>query len=244
MKQPIFYTAGCTDALRYARNRLQQWGYTISPIPTEHVTHLLLPVPSFESPGILKGGTALSDILKTLPENITILGGGLPALPYRCIDFLKDEFYLTENASITAHCAVKLVQQLYSGILKDVPVLIIGWGRIGKQLVQLLKALGAIVTVAVRKASDMEALQSIHCNATLLCHLHPERYRIILNTAPAPILQADNAQSDALLIDLASIQGIQGSRVLWARGLPNKEAPQLSGNLIAKTALRYALGKE
>lgn len=244
MKQPIFYTAGDTDALRYARNRLQQWGYAISPVPTEQVTHLLLPVPSFESPGILKGGASLSDILKTLPENITILGGGLPALPYRYADFLKDEFYLTENAAITAHCAVKLVQQKYSGVLKDVPVLIIGWGRIGKQLVPLLNATGAIVTVAVRKKRDVEALQSIHCNATLISHLCPKQYRIILNTAPALILQEKDAQPDALLIDLASVQGIQGNRVLWARGLPNKDAPQISGNLIAKTALRYALGKE
>ena len=244
MKQPIFYTAGQTAALRYAGNRLQQWGHDVSPVPTEYVTHLLLPVPSFESPGMLKGSVTLSGILKNLPENITILGGNLPELPYRRVDFLADEYYLTENAAITAHCAVKLVQRQYPDIIRDVPVLIIGWGRIGKQLVPLLKAMGAIVTVAVRKECDIAALQAIHCNAVLLSRLAPQQYRILINTAPAPVLDEKDCLPDGLLLDLASFRGIAGSRVLWARGLPNQDAPAASGNLIAKTALRYALGKE
>ena len=45
-------------------------------------------------------------------------------------------------------------------------------------------------------------------------------------------------------MDLASVRGIAGDRVDHALALPGKDAPQESGNLIAKTALRYALGKE
>ena len=45
-------------------------------------------------------------------------------------------------------------------------------------------------------------------------------------------------------MDLASVRGISGDRVIWARGLPNQDAPEESGMLIAKTALRFALGKE
>ena len=90
LKQPIFYTAGDSPALLHARNLLQSWGYDISPIPNDHVTHLLLPVPSFSESGIVKGGRKLKDILKDLPENLTILGGNLGTLPYRTGDFLKD----------------------------------------------------------------------------------------------------------------------------------------------------------
>ena len=46
------------------------------------------------------------------------------------------------------------------------------------------------------------------------------------------------------ITDLASVKGIAGDNVIWARGLPGKDAPEESGTLIAKTVLRYALGKE
>ena len=69
-------------------------------------------------------------------------------------------------------------------------------------------------------------------------------FDIIINTAPAPVMDQQEARPDALLVDLASIKGITGDRVIWARGLPNKDAPDASGILIAKTALRYALRKE
>ena len=45
-------------------------------------------------------------------------------------------------------------------------------------------------------------------------------------------------QEDCLKIDLASLPGMDGSDVIVARGLPNLEAPESSGHLIAKTVLR------
>lgn len=243
MKQPIFCTAGNTDALRRAENQLLQWGYELSPVPCSRVSHLLLPVPSFDSPGILKGGQRLDDILNILPPGVTVLGGNLPQLPCRAIDFLRDEFYLGENAAITAQCAIKLLRQ-HRGALAGESVLVIGWGRISKRLAPLLKGQGAVVTVAVRKDSDLLALRQLAYNGVAIAQWEPAQYSIIINTAPAPLLDESDTDPAALLVDLASIQGIRGSRVLWARGLPNKDAPDASGTLIAKTALRYALGKE
>lgn len=241
MQQPIFYTAGETAALRHAKNILQQWGHTVSPIPSCHVTHLLLPVPSFENSRILKGGQSLSDVLKHLPETITVLGGNLPQMPYRSIDFLKDGYYLWENAGITAQCAVKILQQRD---LEGASVLLIGWGRIGKQLLPLLKHQGATVTVAVRKDTVYRQLQELGISAVLISQWQPRQYDMIVNTAPALLLDEKETHPDAFLMDLASAQGISGNRVLWERGLPNRYAPESSGTLIAKTALRYALGKE
>lgn len=244
LKQPIFYTAGDSPALLHARNLLQSWGYDLSPIPNDHVTHLLLPVPSFSEPGIVKGGRKLKDILKDLPENLTILGGNLGELPYRTGDFLKDEYYLAENAAITAHCALKRIVAQFPGILQHVPVLIIGWGRIGKHLAAMLRSLGADVTVAARKESDRYALKRQQYTAVDPAKWEPKEYTIIINTAPAPVMTQAEARKDALLMDLASVRGIAGDRVDHALALPGKDAPQESGNLIAKTALRYALGKE
>lgn len=244
LKQPIFYTAGDSPALVYARNCLTGWGYDVSPIPTDHVTHLLLPVPSFASPGILRGGRALHDVLKDLEAQVTIIGGNLPSLPYQTVDLLKDEYYLTENAAITAHCALKRLLQSYPGTLQHKPVLIIGWGRIGKYLASLLRCLGADVTVAARKEADRYALRRQQYRVTEPKSWDPQQYTIIINTAPAPLLHQDEAGEDALLMDLASARGILGDRVDHALALPGRDAPEESGELIAKTALRYALGKE
>lgn len=239
MQQPIFYTAGASDALHHAVIRLQQWGYAVSPIPSTHITHLLLPVPSFENEGILKGGRPFSDVLKHLPENMVIFGGNLPVLPYRQVDFLQDEHYLSENAAITAQCALKLLEQ--NRMPDGKSVLLIGWGRIGKQLLPLLEQAGAKVTAAVRKEDDSAALGR---SGVLIGQWQPQTYDIIINTAPAPMLCEKEAAADAFLMDLASVRGIAGENVLWARGLPARYAPEASGTLIAKTALRFALGKE
>ena len=61
-------------------------------------------------------------------------------------------------------------------------------------------------------------------------------YRVIFNTAPQMVLPHTPAR--ALKIDLASQPGIGGEDVIWARGLPGKDAPETSGELIARTVIR------
>lgn len=239
MKKISFCTYGNTPALRHARNRLESWGYEVLPDPAPTASHLLLPVPTFDTESNVKGGGKLEDILPLLGENITVFGGNLDTLVQNKVDFLKDEYYLTENAAITAQCALKLVE-----IPQDAAVLIIGWGRIGKFLVGMLRERGVDVTAAVRKDADFAALTEQGCKAVYLDRLEPRQYGMIFNTAPAPVLDWADCRKNAVLIDLASKKGIAGENVRWLRGLPGVYAPETSGTLIAKTALRYALGKE
>ena len=243
MRKPIFCTAGDSAALRRAINHLVQWGYDVLPATTEEATHLLLPVPSLEGDGRIKGGLPLVQALRPISQSVTIIGGNLPPLPYPCIDFLQDEHYLQENAAITARCALELVQQKKAKSSGG-QALIIGWGRIGKQLAHLLQQEGYSVTVAVRKAADQEAIRAQGYDGIAIGQWQLHFYDLIINTAPAPVLDQSKTRDDAFLLDLASVRGIEGDRVLWARGLPNQAAPDASGLLIAKTALRYALRKE
>ena len=235
MSNLLFSTYGHSPALLHARNALVSWGYDVSANPWE-ATHLLLPVPSFDQDGRVKGGGCLSALLPQLREDVTIFGGNLDFLQGRKADFLKDPYYLIENAAITARCALK-----YAHIHPGDSVLVIGWGRIGKHLAALLGEKGADVTVAVRKETHYTTVQQHGFRAVYLGDLKPKTYAVIFNTAPAPVLDADACRANAQLIDLASIKGIHGESVIWARGLPGKDAPEDSGILIAKTALRYAL---
>jgi len=234
-------TAGSTAALSYARQSLMNIGCRFG----EDATHLLLPVPSVEPTGNIKGGGDLSQLLANLDKNVVIMGGVLdrPELKeYTCIDFLKDPMYTAQNAKITAHCALRLAMNNLPVILDGEKALVIGWGRIGKCLAQLLKATGAQVTVAARKETDRVMLKALGYDAVDTNDLDTTPYRVIFNTVPQML--CPDCPGKGLKIDLASKLGLGGDDVIWARGLPGKDAPQSSGHLIAQTAYRFIYGKE
>lgn len=236
----VFYCAGNSKALIYAAAFLMEAGVVFVPCPDHTVTHLLLPVPSFEADGSIKGGGDLKEILTQLPNTVTIVGGNLdrPELAdYEVWDLLEDPWYLASNAGITAHCTVELALEKLPITLDRCPVLIIGWGRIGKCLSKLLHAMGACVTVAARKESRRVMIDALGYKSCSIEDIHPEKFRLIINTVPAMVLP--NPQGTAMKIDLASIPGIGGRDVLCARGLPGLLAPESSGDLIARVITQW-----
>ena len=133
--------------------------------------------------------------------------------------------------------------------LRKCKVLIIGWGRIGKCLTRLLRAMEADLTVAARKETDRATAHALGYAA-----IHPamlegklDQFRLIINTVPQPILNSEQLSDccdKCVKLDLASVQGLEGNDVIWARGLPGKDAPESSGALIAKTIVRLLDRKE
>ena len=114
-------------------------------------------------------------------------------------------------------------------------MLVIGWGRIGKCLSRLLRQMGANVTVCAKKAKDRNILSAMGYNAVDFHEVDLTDYKVIYNTAPTMVFPT--CPGDALKIDLASRLGLGSPDVIWARGLPGKDAPESSGNLIAKTLI-------
>ena len=117
----------------------------------------------------------------------------------------------------------------------------IGWGRSGKCLARLLKAVGADCRVFARKAEDRAMLTALGYRAVDregMLRLMPSM-ELVINTAPEPVL--DEGQADlcpGMRMDLASKPGILGDNVIRARGLPGRIAPESSGELIAQTVIR------
>lgn len=244
MRECIIYAAGYSPAMSYCIRFLKEAGFSLISEPDQQVTHLLLPVPSFAPDGGIVGGGNLSTLLTLLPKNITIIGGNLdrPELDYyTIIDLLNDPMYLARNAQITAHCALKVALNQLSVTLDKCPVLIIGWGRIGKCLANLLQRIGAQVAVCARKETDRCLLASLGFEALDLQEVNLSQYRLIFNTVPNMLFPV--CPGNALKIDLASRLGLGSEDVIWARGLPGKDAPESSGALIAKTLIPI-LGKE
>lgn len=240
------YCCGTTKAVRYAADYLHKAGIPLCSAPGPGTTHILLDVPAFSSEGLLRSGRDIRTLLPALPPQVTVCGGNLdhPALSiYRRIDLLKDAEYLAQNAYITAECALDVALPYLTVTLRGCPVLILGWGRIGKCLGQLLQNIGAAVTVAARKESDramiralgMEALPMDEAAAAL------PKFRLLYNTVPELILTQEKmrlCREDCVKIDLASRAGIQDEDAVIARGLPGIHFPESSGMLIATTLMR------
>ena len=242
----VIYCAGSTKACQYAAEFLQGSGHRVVDAPCEEVTHLLLDVPSFGAKGLLRSGEPLDGILSSLPKTVTVWGGNLHHASlegYRKMDLLQDAFYLAENAYITAECALDVALPYLDITIRGCPTLIIGWGRIGKCLGQLLKNMGADIAIAARKETDRAMIRALGMKAVDINDLPDQldRYRLIFNTAPELVLKREQmalCQEDCVKIELASKAGMEDEDVIVARGLPGIHFPESSGKLIADTLLR------
>lgn len=237
MTNILLYPVVTTASAKHAVSLLHKYGIPTITHPAPDITHLMLDVPSFNPEGSLRSGEDLEIILERIPPDVTVIGGNLthPALAsYRKLDLLQDEAYLARNAAITADCALRIAAPLLKTTFQDTPTLILGWGRIGKCLAGLLKAIGTPVTVAVRSKKDLAMLQALGYTAVDYSHL-PESVELVFNTVPG---QNFENISGCVKIDLASQRSLPGEDVIWARGLPGIIAPESSGRLIAETILR------
>ena len=245
MQNTHVFFAGVTPALTYARRQLSDLGIPVADSPGWDTKHLFLDVPSFRPGSPLSDSKNLDTLLGALPRDIVVWGGNLDvdALEgFRRVDLLKDAVYLAENAAITADCTIQIAAPLLKTTWQDSPTLIIGWGRIGKCLGQLLKNMGCPVTIAARKSTDRAALGSLGYRTADTKDLRDilPRFRLIVNTVPAMMIPEEDSHliENIVGIDLASKKGITGDHVVWARGLPGIYAPESSGRLIAESFLR------
>lgn len=245
MKNILLFPAGIQDSCHYASRYLEEQGISLTDHPSPDITHLLLDVPSFNNDQILRNGHNTIELLRMLPETTTVIGGNLEShIPYKHskIDLLKDPLYLAKNAAITAECALQVAAPYLSTTYADATALILGWGRIGKQLAFLLRSLGCTVTVAARNKSDralLEALGYFAVDYPQIFKILPD-IRILFNTVPTQALDRKllDHRKDCIIIDLASAPGLTCDNIIPARGLPGKYAPETSGKLIAQTFLR------
>ena len=158
---------------------------------------------------------------------------------------LKDETYLLENAKLTAEGAVFFAMQKTSIALQDARCLVIGYGRIGKELTHHLRSFGADVTVAARRP---ESRREAGENSLLISGMQSVlgKMDLVLNTVPYPVLSEPGMsliKNTAFLIDLASKPyGFDmeqakrmGIHACLESGIPGKYCPESA----ARALFRY-----
>lgn len=233
MDEKTIYIAGESQALIQAAVELNQNGVPFTADP-EEADILLYNVPTA---AFLKDEIPAGPMI--IGGNLDFLDEGIPKL-----DLLKDPYYLAQNALLTAEAAVSLLLPKLECDFASAHTLILGWGRIGKCLDQLLRRIGIPVSVYARKETDRAMLGALgytpvtkeECLKRLRC------YQCIINTAPAQILTPEElalAVPGCIKLELASKAGLVGEGVIQARGLPGKYKAEASGKLIARTILRH-----
>lgn len=162
----------------------------------------------------------------------------------RIIDYSQDESFLDKNAYITAECAISIVLSRLGKVLSETSTAIIGYGRIGKHLCKLLKALGASVTVfARREESRIEAIEKGY-RAYPISSLTKNYYDVVFNTAPSPIIsrvESDKISRESIVLDLASLPGGFEDSTFPERALalPGKMKPVSAGRAIFEFVYDY-----
>ena len=218
--------------------------------------YAVLPVPSLDTNGnifapCLSSALTAEAIDSFLKDDCVIYAGRVDdrlrrMLPHHEIyDYFTREELSLRNAVPTAEGAVQLALEELPVTLNGLKVLIVGMGRIGCALVEILKGFGADITAAVHNPRG-SAKARLHGISSVPTKRLSGGFDLIFNTVPKLIFDREllnRFDRRALFIDLASKPGgidldaaqQLGVKTIWAHGLPGETAPVTSGEIIAET---------
>lgn len=222
---------------------------------------LILPMFGTDERGLIKAkysGSPIilnNEVLESIPPGIPLfIGWARPALIIAAqkmnIDLVeignKDEIVIL-NSIPSAEGALQMAIEATNITIHSSESFVLGLGRCGLTLVNMLKGMSAKVTVVTRKPRDLARAVEMGVCAVPFSELEQEisRAEIIFNTVPALVLDRnllDKLSRDTVIIDIASIPGgtdfeyaqMLGIKAQLAPGLPGIVAPKTAGKILAK----------
>lgn len=244
-------TFGKGERLRRAAELLEK-----APALSGYSELAVLPIPTTKD-GVHLAGTdiRLDELAVTLGEGSFVLGYGIPRQYVEALedsgavvcDALGDEEFLSRNAELTALGTVGIILTSAKRSPSELKVGIIGYGRIGRQLLRILLFLGASVRVFTRKNSTRLDLSRLGIDAALSSECEYSGLDYLINTAPERILgerETRAALECGEVIDLASGENFpEGIPITKLGGIPGLMYPLSAGRIYAEAALRYEGGE-
>ena len=195
-------------------------------------------------PRMLGRGLGFREVLDAIPADARVFacGPGHPDVEDgRVVDLWADEALKVANARLTAEGAVASAMRASSRALGETRCLVVGWGRIGRALTELLVGMGSRVTVASRSESGRNRAVERGAEAAdteEIAEVLPG-HGLVFNTAPALVLDGAalrRADRDAMIIDLASAPYGVDLYAAWSRGLRAWREPGLPGRYCPQSA--------
>lgn len=165
----------------------------------------------------------------------------------KVFDYFTVEDFTYKNALLTAEGILEIILDRLPITVFGLKTAVFGYGRIGYFIGDMLKKLGADVTVFARNGfqltkAEVEGLHTQNLSETFELN----DYDCIINTVPSRIIDTDalkTVKKDCLLIEAASVPyGINtefceknGYNLIKASSLPGKTAPKTAGIIIGET---------
>lgn len=204
-KEPLHFAvraASLEDALRDSTA-------VILPLPITDVKNGNLFAPHSDQ------AVSLAQLCGQIPRDAVVLAGNPTEAEQKALagytveNYAKNEYFMLRGRVPTAEGALQIAMEQTDETIFGSKALVCGGGRIGRYLAAMLSALGADVTVSVRKKEDGILLRQhgfsvIHTNEIADC---PTAFDLIFNTIPSRILEKrvlKKLRGSPLIIELAS----------------------------------------
>lgn len=173
------------------------------------------------------------------------------------VNIMDDEIFSYKNAVLTAEGVLPILVADTKQALTELKVMVLGIGRLGKSVCELLKRLRVNVTPVVTTEQE-ECISCVYIREDYLTlenyAAHVGEYSVIINTIPSAVLHQpilEKLGEESVIIDLASKPGgtdfayceRNGIHAVHALSLPAKYSPQTAGKYLKERLLRY-LNKE
>jgi dipicolinate synthase subunit A len=222
---------------------------------------LLFPMFGTDERGLVKAKYSNSpiilnnDVLESIPPGVPLfIGWARPALKIavqnlniNLIEIANRDEVAILNSIPSAEGAIQMAMEATNITIHSSESFVLGLGRCGITLVNMLKGMGARVTVTARKPADLARAEELGVRVIQYHDLFDAigKAEIIFNTVPALILNRellDQMSREAVIIDLASIPGgtdfeyaqMLGIKAQLAPGLPGIVAPKTAGRILSK----------
>ena len=226
-----------------------------SPLKAMHgVNVIVLPLPASKTVSI----SDFDSMIENAKSSAALILGGafsvymtdvMDSLGIRYKDYYLDECFTIKNAYLTAEGALNIAMNNLESDIKSTSFAILGYGRIGSALGEILKANGADVTVYARKPEALALASERGLKTQLIPSSNKIESKVILNTIPSRVISNEELlglPDGTILIELASEPGgfdfeiaeQCGLKVIKASGVPGKYAPMSAGEAVGDVLLR------
>ncbi len=198
---------------------------------------------------------------KVIDYNIKVIFGGvidkskidiLQKNKIKVLDFFEDNTIAILNAIPTAEGAIQTAMEESFKTIFNSKCLVLGYGRCGKILANMLKGIGANVNVSYRKESDLAYIKAYGLNPINLYKISDtiSSYDFIFNTIPYEILDKSllsKVDNKTIIIDLAQAPGgvdytyarDLNLKAIYCPGLPGRVAPYTAGEILKNKIVEY-----
>lgn len=211
---------------------------------------ILLPIPTTRDKQYITDTVVrVEEILPQLSPDVTVVGYNIPIRVKtaaeekgaRLFDAGLDEDFLLENAVLTAKGTLGYILTHFDKDIADLSFGVVGYGRIGREMLRLLLLLGAKVTVFTTRETVALELGEMGVKTRVITEsCDCLGIDILINTAPAKQLREEDFPENLDIIDLASGSIFEPSeRLVKLPGVPDKMYPVSAGRLYADAVLRF-----